>query len=134
MASRASVFLNRRHPHRPSYFSEIPAAFELRNGEVLIVPAYHVFGSEELSILSPGIAERAPKPYIAINADDANRYVISVKVIFFRIMESSIAGSDFKIACQRTCGIPYGLPDLQWSGVPFWFKLIQRKNCQWLRY
>jgi NADH-quinone oxidoreductase subunit G len=56
---------------RPAYFSETPPSFEPRPGEWLVVPLYHVFGSEELSMLTPGVAERAPQPYLAIHPQDA---------------------------------------------------------------
>ncbi len=55
-----------------SYF-HVPAPFQPRAGEWLIVPLYHIFGSEELSVLTPGIAELSPKPYLALNPQDAAR-------------------------------------------------------------
>jgi NADH-quinone oxidoreductase subunit G len=55
---------------RAAYFTEIPLAFEPRSGEWLAVPLQHVFGSEELSMLTPGVAERAPKPYLALHPED----------------------------------------------------------------
>ena len=55
------------------YFREMSESFKPRNGEWLIVPLYHLFGSEELSVLSPGIAGRAPKSYLAMNPEDAAR-------------------------------------------------------------
>jgi NADH-quinone oxidoreductase subunit G len=48
-------------PGRPKFFDEVPHAFARRKDEWLIVPLYHIFGSEELSVLSAGIAERAPQ-------------------------------------------------------------------------
>jgi NADH-quinone oxidoreductase subunit G len=33
----------------------------------LAIPLYHIFGSEELSSMSPAIDERAPEPYLALN-------------------------------------------------------------------
>ena len=53
-----------------SYFSAIPAAFEPREGEWLLVPMHHIFGSDELSLSAPGIAELAAKPHVAVNAAD----------------------------------------------------------------
>lgn len=53
------------------YASDIPAPFQPRQGEWYIIPRYHIFGSEELSILSPAIAELAPKPYLELNPEDA---------------------------------------------------------------
>jgi NADH-quinone oxidoreductase subunit G len=51
----------------------VPPAFEPRAEEWLVVPLYYIFGSEELSRESPAIAELSPRPYIALNADDAAR-------------------------------------------------------------
>ena len=39
-----------------------------------MLPLHHIFGSEELS-LSPGVAELAPRPYVALNPDDAESLV-----------------------------------------------------------
>jgi NADH-quinone oxidoreductase subunit G len=51
------------HRARPAngqrYFNAIPSAFEPREGEWLLVPMYHIFGSDELSLSAPGIAELA---------------------------------------------------------------------------
>src|SRR5512146_968263 len=51
------------------YFTDVPEAFERRDGYLLVVPGFHVFGSEELSLSSPPIAELAPKPYIAVHPE-----------------------------------------------------------------
>jgi NADH-quinone oxidoreductase subunit G len=56
---------------RPAYFAAVPPVFEAREGALLAVPLYHIFGSEELSVLAPGIAELAPQPYLALNPADA---------------------------------------------------------------
>jgi NADH-quinone oxidoreductase subunit G len=53
-----------------SYFSDVPAPFEPRTGEWLLVPMHHIFGSEELSLAAPGIAELAAKPHVAVNDGD----------------------------------------------------------------
>ena len=45
-------------------------AFAPREGEWLLVPMYHIFGSDELSLSAPGIAELAEKPHVALNAPD----------------------------------------------------------------
>ena len=42
----------------PPYFDRIPPPFEPQADEWLCVPLHHIFGSEELSVLSPAIAER----------------------------------------------------------------------------
>lgn len=54
-----------------TYRGEVPPPFEQRAGEWLIVPMQHVFGSEELSALSPEVAELAPRRYLMLHPDDA---------------------------------------------------------------
>ena len=53
-----------------SYFTEIPAAFNPNSGDWLFVPAFHIFGSEELSSVAPAIAQLAPRAYAAVNTED----------------------------------------------------------------
>jgi NADH-quinone oxidoreductase subunit G len=55
------------------YFRPAPWGFEARTDEWLFLPAYHIFGSEELSRLAPGVAELSPEPYVGISADDSTR-------------------------------------------------------------
>ena len=45
----------------PTYFTR--EAHE--EPEVVAVPLYHIFGSEELSVLGPSVAQRCPQPYLA---------------------------------------------------------------------
>ena len=54
-----------------AYFTAVPPAFARRDAEWLIVPIEHIFGSEELSLQAPAVAELAPGPYLALNAADA---------------------------------------------------------------
>ncbi len=53
-----------------AYFSAIPRAFSPRQGAWLLVPMYHIFGSDELSLAAPGIRELATKPHVAVNSDE----------------------------------------------------------------
>ena len=62
-------------PHagkKTAYFENIPAGFEPRAGEWLLLPLHHIFGSEELSALAPDIAELSAEPYLALNPGDAS--------------------------------------------------------------
>src|ERR1700685_513613 len=58
---------------QPITSSQTPPAFQPEAGDWLILPAFHIFGSEELSLQAPGIAELAPRPYIALNPADAEQ-------------------------------------------------------------
>jgi NADH-quinone oxidoreductase subunit G len=60
-------------PEESQYSNGLTSVFDIRANEWVFLPAYHIFGSEELSRRAPGIAELSPKPYIGISADDASR-------------------------------------------------------------
>ena len=53
------------------YFGDVPAAFSRKAGMWLLVARHRVFGSEELSALSPAVAERITCPTVAVNPEDA---------------------------------------------------------------
>jgi len=57
----------------PAYAPGEPESLTPADGETLVVPLYHIFGSEELSARSPAIAERAPAAYVALHENDARR-------------------------------------------------------------
>ena len=91
------------NPAPPSaYFTEIPPAFQRRAGQWLIVPLYHIFGSEELSELSPGIAELAPKPYVAMNPEEVPAEDVTL----------TIAGVAQRLPVKRLAGLPLGVAGL----------------------
>ena len=91
-----------------SYFSGIPPAFEPREGEWLLVPMYHIFGSDELSLSAPGIAELAARPHIAMNSAD---FTDSAEV------EVSCAGGTFRLPVRIRSDVPIGVAALT-AGVP----------------
>jgi NADH-quinone oxidoreductase subunit G len=54
---------------RPPYFSTVPASLKPEPGERQEPPRYCIFGSEELSMLAPGIAECARKMHLIQDQD-----------------------------------------------------------------
>jgi NADH-quinone oxidoreductase subunit G len=91
-----------------SYFMSVPEAFKPREGELLIVPFYHLFGSEELSFLSPGIAGLAPKPYLAVNSDAASR----LQAVEGDMIQAVIAGMKCRLEIKILPAIPAGMAGL----------------------
>jgi len=55
------------------YYPQAPAAFAPRQDAFLLIPAYHIFGSEELSLHAQGVAALSPAPYLAMSPDDAGK-------------------------------------------------------------
>jgi NADH-quinone oxidoreductase subunit G len=93
----------------PEYRQSIPEAL-VTSGSLVPVPLYHIFGSEELSVLSPSIASRAPGPYVALNPRDAGRLGLSDGD------EVEIAGQWRGLVLLRA-GLPEGIAGVP-SGLP----------------
>jgi NADH-quinone oxidoreductase subunit G len=92
-----------------------------RNDQLLIVSLHHIFGSDELSSLSPGIAERSPNPYIALNEQtikdfgkaegeslnimiDDQQY--SLPIVISNSLPKGIAGLPVSLRTMAYCDLP----------------------------
>ena len=73
-----------------AYFDNVPAAFRSEKGKFLLLPCFHIFGSEELSRHAPAIAQLEPRPYIALNATDASLLGVSSQVHARVLIDRSI--------------------------------------------
>jgi NADH-quinone oxidoreductase subunit G len=93
--------------------SDIPEPFTPRPGEWLLVPIAHIFGSEPLSMESPGVAELAPNPYVALHPDDAAALGIgdgeTVEIEIGRTVSHAPLRIEPGIAAG-CAGLPDGLP------------------------
>jgi NADH-quinone oxidoreductase subunit G len=111
------------HESTIAYFKDIPAPFEPKGSEWLVVPSYHVFGSEELSVSAPAVMERSAQPYIGMSVDDADAIGISegedVKVI---LHETSyfVPVRLFAALPARVLLFPAGLPGIEYADLPAW--------------
>ena len=108
------------------YFRAIPEPFQRRGEELLVVPAHSIFGSEELSIHAPGIAERAVKPYLGINSSDAAEMGISAG----KELEIVLGGFSGRLQAKLNstlprgvAALPVGLPGLAGIDLPAWGKI-----------
>jgi NADH-quinone oxidoreductase subunit G len=108
-------------------FADTPPAFQARDEEWLIVPLWHIFGSEELSTLAPAVTERIPLPYLAFSPDDA----ASLGVTAGESVELKLAGGSYRLPVslrpalpQGVAGLPAGLPGLRGRVMlPAWGKV-----------
>jgi NADH-quinone oxidoreductase subunit G len=99
-----------------TFQNNIPPIFKPSPGEWLLVPLPHIFGSEELSIYTPGVAQRSPRPYIVINKHDAANLNISENdVVQVQIKEQYYYDLPAKIneeLPKGLAGIPFNIPGL----------------------
>ncbi len=110
--------------HAPS----LPQAFAARADEWLLIPLYHVFGSEELSRLAPGVAELAPKPYLALNSADAAKLGFTEG----QQVEITVAGARHRLPVsvradlpKGTAGVPAGVVPVDEGSFPAWTRIAK---------
>jgi len=108
-----------------SYFNGIPGAFEPRENEWLLVPMYHFFGSDELSVAARGIAELLTKPHVAVNSGDLEEGAE---------VEVSCASGTFRLPVRIQPDLPRGVACLSAGmaplggvAMPAWAKIARPK-------
>ena len=116
-----------------AYFEDVPAAFQSREGELSVIPIYHLFGSEELSVLSPGIAELTPKPYLGLNP----KYASVLGVAGASEAELSLGNTRYILPVRLIsslpdgiAAVPAGIPGLEGVVVPASGKVAPLKNTE----
>lgn len=116
---------------KAEFFNAISAPFKIKDGEFFVVPVYHIFGSEELSSISPSIAELAPEPYAAINPDDAEKLKIKKDDEINLYINNYRLRLPVKIKLELPkgmLGIPVGLYGMQYFDLPVWCKISGGNN------
>lgn len=110
-----------------NYFQKVPDSFEQKTGEWLVVPFYHIYGSDELSAHSPALAQRIPKGYIALNENDAKNAGASkegdIVIIKFGEKELSLPVKYEKTLRSGIAGLPKGLKETEGLSYPFWMSI-----------
>ena len=101
-----------------SFFEQMPPAFETREDERLLVPIYHIFGSEELSRSAPAIAELSPEPYVALNPEDASSFGKEVELFGQRLPVKTAADLPKGLA-----GVPAGVTPFAGLDLPVWSRI-----------
>ncbi len=110
----------------PSYFISIPGAFAPRSGEWLVVPLYHIFGSEELSSQATALAQRIPLPYVALSAQDAKGLGLHADEEVTVETGARVYRIPVRIDPELpdgTAGLPVGLHGLEGFVAPAWCRI-----------
>lgn len=96
----------------------VPSSFQPRRGEWLIVPLFHIFGSEESSHRAPAVAQLFPKPYLALNPEDAHAFGSQVELLGRTLPVKTVPSLPKGVA-----GLPSGLPGLEGLELPLWARI-----------
>jgi NADH-quinone oxidoreductase subunit G len=126
------------------YFEDIPAKFRSMPDRLLVVPLHHIFGGEELSALSRGIAELSPQPYLALNPDSAAGLGLapgdsaSVQLIDKpgKMLATQLPVKIKPELPEGTAGLPVGLPalgDLFGAELPAWARVTKAQTGSGIR-
>jgi NADH-quinone oxidoreductase subunit G len=118
-------------PGNITYFESAQTAFAAQPEQWLLVPLWHIFGSEPLSMLAPAVAERAPAPYLALHRDDAARLEVGVG----EAVQLHLAGQTYRLPVRLdldvpvgVAGLPAGLPTFQGLELPAWSTLTRVRS------
>ena len=108
------------------YFTSVLPPFERRVDEWLMISSCHIFGSDELSALAPGIAELMPAPYVALNPEEAERTGVKEG----ELLSLKVAGQTLQLpVIIRPClpdglaALPVALPGLSGLSLPSWARI-----------
>jgi NADH-quinone oxidoreductase subunit G len=110
------------------YFSDVPRAYHPRKGSLLVLPAWHIFGSDELSVLSPGVMELSPRPYLAIGAGDAKRLGLAegdAVTISLAGCEESLPVAIREELRAGLALVPMGLAGRPYVQLPAWAQIVK---------
>ena len=94
---------------------------EVQKGELLIIPVYQIFGSDELSAVSPSISERIHEPFVFMNQKDSEiLHLIDGESV---ILEISNIKMNVKIKIENSivqglAGLSVNLPGMPYTDIP----------------
>ncbi len=106
-----------------TYFDSIPAKFEARADSWLAVPVYPFYGSDELSVFTPGVAELTPKPFVLLNEEEAQKLNAQTVTVQFNDQSLQLPVKASDTFPQGMVGLPIGLPEMDFVHLPNMVKI-----------
>ncbi len=112
------------------YFKEIPLPFRSKPSELLVVPVYMIFGSEELSSKAEAIAERISGPFITLNEKEMSRLHLTES----KNIELTIDSEVMTLKVKKDNSLPDGLAGLSvttitsYHDLPLWGNFLTARE------
>ncbi len=91
-----------------------------------VLPLYHIFGSDELSVVEGGIKELVPMPYIGINPKSAKNMGWDESTLIRPVGDEMIQGIQLRFLDgipEDSVGIPMGLEQMSFVELIAWQSL-----------
>ncbi|MDT3706511.1 MAG: NADH-quinone oxidoreductase subunit NuoG [Thiobacillus sp.] len=105
------------------YHDDVPPPFVCRQGEFLVLPAFQIFGSEELSLRAPAVAERSPGPGVTLHPQDA----AEIGLASGGVAHVALAAASWRLPVRLDSALPRGIamlavgsPDVGTPPLPVW--------------
>jgi NADH-quinone oxidoreductase subunit G len=95
------------------YFTAVPEAFVVREDEWRVAPMYHLFGSDELSVLAPAVKTMVAHAYVSLSRVDAAR----LKMAENSLVKVTLANRTYSLRLQISESLTQGLVGLP-AGIP----------------
>ncbi len=103
--------------NKSSYFKIDSHTVDLQKNELLIVPAYSIFGSEELSSAGEAIKQRIPEPFVYLCEKDADIFEFKDNdMITIEIAKSKI---ELKVIIENSLKQGVAVVSVNLPGMPF---------------
>ena len=96
-----------------------------------LVALHFIYGSEPLSMYTPGIAGRAPAPFIGLNDEDAGRLGLREGDwldLWLPWMDARVRYAPAPSLVTGTAGVPIGLPGLPFISLPARARLARAED------
>lgn len=103
------------------YFEQLKKVKEVIKGEWLIAPVYQIFGSDELSSLSPSVMQRIKEPFVLMNQKDAES--VAANDGDYILFETSKISLKVKVKIDNSvvhglAGLSVNLPGMTFVDMP----------------
>jgi NADH-quinone oxidoreductase subunit G len=117
----------------PRFFRTVPPAFVPAKDTWLLVPLHQIFGSEQLSSIAAGIAERTPRPFVGFGPEAARDLDIAegeeVQVRAGQVTLTAPARYVRGLP-DGVAGLPYGIPGMPAMTLPAQGRITRSEGKQ----